>query len=175
VQTYIGPEALLVLLWGGVRLDRERYREVAQAPAATHLCLAMAALAGVARGFQLAAELKLTAAFLIIVGIAIALGGVVFESAIVWGLSRAVPRVTRASFGNVIRPLALATAPAVLYALIPLLPEQAPIAPVISLWLLLAFVVAIRAALDCGVGLAVVVAVLVRVVETAIDWGIQSL
>lgn len=174
MQRYVGPASLLSLLWAGFRLDAEVYRTVSRDRDATHQCIAVTLLAAIARGFELSPQIGLTPMVAILLAMAIAFAGLLGESAIVWMLgAKALGRA--AGYGAVLRPLALAAAPGILYVVVTLAGSPAPLSIAVSAWLLVAFVVAIRAALDTGVWLTIGVAVAVRAVETGIDALVQRL
>jgi hypothetical protein len=156
---YVGPPELGRLLWGALRLRLATYAEVAQAPQSWRLCAAIAVLGGAAYGVRLAVYSGLSPVVLAIDRILIVLGQTFFESFVVWligiGLLRSGVRYTR-----VFRPVALARAPQLLYLVLALFEAPAVAGVVISVWLLAAFAVAIRGALETGwlVAIGIVVA-----------------
>jgi hypothetical protein len=155
---YVGPPELGRLAWGALRLRPDTYSEVARAPESWRLCVAVAVLGGAAYGIRLAVYSGLSPLVLAIDRILIVLGQTFFESAVVWligiGILRKGVRYTR-----VLRPVALARAPQLLYLVLALLEAPALAGVVVSVWLLAAFAVAIRAALDTGWLVAIVIVV----------------
>lgn len=148
-STYVGPSELFRVLWGGLLLRREIYAEVRKQGESTRLCLAVVVLGGAALGLRLAAYAGLSPALLAIDRILIVLGQVLFESAVVWGIGVGLLRRS-IRFGEALRPVALARAPQVAYAALALLQLGQEIDFLVSIWLLVAFAVAVRAALESG-------------------------
>jgi hypothetical protein len=146
---YVGPPALFRVLWGGLLLRREIYTEVKDHGESTRLCIAVAILGGAAFGVRLAAYSGLSAALLAVDRILIVLGQVLFETVIVWAIGKGLVR-RELRYGEVLRPAALARAPQVLYALLALFDAPAEANFAVSIWLLVAFAVAIRTALESG-------------------------
>ena len=158
---YVGPGALWRMLSGGALLRGSLYEEVAKEPGALRLSLAATLIGGVCYGIWLAVTAGLAPGVGLLLGLFLLFGHLPLDAAFVWLL--ASPVLGRgASFGGVVRVLALANAPALGYGALAALaaPRWAGLA--VSLWLLLAFLVAIRAALSCGWVLAAGAAVLVR-------------
>lgn len=169
MQSYVGPASLLALLLGGLRLDLATYRRVSLDAAATHQCIAVALLGAIALGFDVAGPLGFTPTLMIAFEMVRALAVLVADAFVVWILGWIFLR-RRGGFATVLRPIALAGAPGVLFVILAVLRTAAPaaVAPggfAVSVWLLAAFAVAIRAALDCGLGLAAALAVAVWAIE----------
>jgi hypothetical protein len=148
-STYVGPSELFRLLWGGLILRGKTYAEVRDAGESTRLCLAVAVLAGAAFGLRLAAYGGLSPALLAVDRILIVLGQILLESAVIWGIGVALLRRSL-RFGAALRPLALARAPQVAYAVLALLQVPPQWDFVVAVWLLVAFALAIRTALASG-------------------------
>jgi hypothetical protein len=148
-STYIGPSELFRLLWGGLRLKYSVYSEVRQSPDSLRLCLTITILAGAAYGVQLAVLTDISPALLAVVWILIVMGQLLFESAVVWAIGAGLLRRS-VRFGEVLRPLALARAPQVAYAALALVEVPSAVNFAVAIWLLIAFAVAIRAALESG-------------------------
>jgi hypothetical protein len=141
-----GPGALFELFLGAIKLDRETYRRVAGRPESTRLCIAIVLLSGLAHGAVLTARWGPTGG--LIIGIASAFVSLGLSSVLVWLIGVVLFRY-RAGFGSIVRPLAIAAAPA-LFNLVGALTLVRPVVLAVSVWLLLSFTVAVRAALDCG-------------------------
>jgi hypothetical protein len=120
-----------------------------RAPESTRLCVAVAILGGAAYGLRLAVYSGLSAALLAIDRILIVLGQVLLETTLVWLLAVWLMR-RGARWGEVFRPVALARAPQVLYALLALLEAPSEASVIVSIWLLVCFTVAVRTALASG-------------------------
>jgi hypothetical protein len=148
-RTDIGPGALLDLLFGAVRLDTATYRRVAENQSTTRLCLAIVLLSGLAHGAMLAVRLEPVIgpglAGGSIIGVAIMLASLALSSCLVWLLGAVVFRYP-VTFGRVLRPLAISSAPA-LFNLVGTVLSPRLVMLVVALWLLMSFVVAVRAAL----------------------------
>jgi len=141
-----GPGALIDLFVGAIKLDRETYRRVAGRPESTRLCIAIVLLSGLAHGAVL--TMRWGPAGGPIVGIASAFASLGLSSLLVWLIGVVLLRYP-SGFGSIVRPLAIAAAPA-LFNLVGALTLVRPVVLVVSAWLLAAFLVAVRAALDCG-------------------------
>lgn len=161
-QSYIGPGELWRLLFGAVCLRPAIFAEVAIHPNALRLCLACTVIGGSAYGVRLAVASGVSPMLAAVFGILLVLGRVPLDSAIVWLLARPLLR-SQVEFGRIVRPLALAVAPAVLYGLLALLEAPASVDLVASLWMLIAFILAVRAALSSGWIATILVAVLLRI------------
>jgi hypothetical protein len=147
--TYVGPGELGRLLWGALRLRPDTYSEVARVAESWRLCAAIAVLGGAAYGIRLAVFSGLSPIVLAVDRILIVLGQTFFESAVVWLIGRALLRKAL-GFTQVFRPVALARAPQLFYLVLALLEAPAVAGVLVSVWLLAAFAVAIRAALQTG-------------------------
>jgi len=168
VQSYVGPASLLSLLLAGLRLDQATYRQVSTETAATYQCIGVALLGAVALGMERASALGFAPPFMVVVEMLRTGVTLVVESAIVWTFGRALASHP-AGFGAVLRPLGLAGAPTILYLVTVLTGITSPFQEVIAIWLLIAFVVAIRAALGTGWVLASALATLVWAVGWVVD------
>jgi hypothetical protein len=91
----------------------------------------------------------LSPALLAVDRILIVLGQILLESGLIWGIGAAGLR-RGLGFGEVLRPVALARAPQVVYAGLALLeaPQEANF--LVAIWLLIAFAVAIRSIFESG-------------------------
>ena len=148
-STYVGPSELFRLLWGGLRLKYGVYSEVRQHPDSLRLCLAITTLAGASYGVQLGVLTGISPALLAVVWILIVMGQLLFESAVVWAIGAGLLRRS-VRFGEVLRPLALARAPQIAYAALAVVEAPSAVNFALAIWLLIAFAVAIRAALESG-------------------------
>lgn len=168
MQSYVGPASLLSLLFAGLRLDQATYRQVSTEPAATYHCIGVALLASVALGMERASALGFAPPLMVLVEMLRTGATLVIESAIVWTFGRALAG-RPVAFGAVLRPVGLAGAPTILYLVTVLTGVTSPFQELIAIWLLIAFVVAIRAALGTGWVLAAAVATLVWAVGWVVD------
>lgn len=160
METYVGPGALIELVGGALRLRPAIYRDVSEAREATKLCLAVAFVAGAATAPVIGPGSGLTLPVALVVGILLTLGILLIESVIVWGLCRGVLKGEQ-TFGQVVRPLAAAHAPRLAYLVVPVVGLPFVLALVIAVWMLAAFVVAIRAITDRGWGMSIALALTV--------------
>ena len=168
MQSYVGPASLLSLFFAGLRLDQATYRRVSTETAATHQCVGVALLAAVALGLERGMALGFAPILMVLVEILRTGATLVVESAIVWAFAR--PLAGRpVAFGAVLRPLGLAVAPTIFYLVTVLTGIVSPVQEVIAVWLLIAFVVAIRAALGVGWGRAALLAIAVWAVGWVVD------
>ena len=172
-SSYVGPGELWRLLFGAILLKPAAFEEAAREPEALRLCLASAVIGGAAYGFRLAIPGiagPLAAAF----GIVLVLGHLVIDAALVWILGR--PATGRATpYGRILRPLALALAPALLYGVLALLEAPAQVDIAASLWMLIAFVIAVRAALETGWLVTIAIALLLRIANELLWHGLATL
>ncbi len=147
LRTHVGPSELVSLLLAGIGLRQETYRHVAAEPDATHHCLAATLLGAIAYGLCVSGRIALAPPLLVVVEAIRAMATLVVEAGIAWMLGRwALGR--RLPFGAVLRPIALAGAPGLFFA-IGAIPEAEPAVAIgVPAWLLVAFVVALRAAFD---------------------------
>lgn len=160
--SYIGPGELWRLLFGAVCLQGAIFQEVARERRALRLCLACAVLGGAAYGLRLAGSAGVAPMLAVAFGIVLVLGRIPLDAAIVWVLARPLLQQPT-SFGDLVRPFALAASPAVLYGLLALLEAPASVDLAASLWMLLAFVIALRAALSTSWWVTILVALLLRI------------
>ncbi|MFM8408925.1 MAG: hypothetical protein ACKOCT_01495 [Alphaproteobacteria bacterium] len=164
LRQHVGPAPLLALLLAGIGLRQETYRHVAKESDATHHCLAATLLGSIAYGLCLAGRIDLAPPVLVVVEMARAMATLVVEAGIVWLLGRWLLRKDL-PFGSVLRPVALAGAPGLLFALGAIPAAEPAVAVGVPVWLLIAFVVAVRAAFECSWGHAVALAFGVWLVE----------
>lgn len=170
MDSNVGPGALLKLIGGGLRLDRETFVRAAGDLAVNRLGLAVVILAALSNGFAYASEGVargmvgerefVVYRLLVIVGIAEVVVHFFLFTAVVW-LARLVADRGQSRFGVLMRPLAVALAPSCLVILGPLLGYPDTVRGVLALWRLAASVVALRAALGVswvGAALTVLVA-----------------
>ncbi|MBU6282994.1 hypothetical protein KGQ64_12185 [bacterium] len=164
LREHVGPAKLVSTLFAGIGLRDATYRHVSAEPDATHHCLAATLLGAIAYGLCVSRRIELAPALLVVVEALRSMGTLVVESAIVWLLGR---RMTgrQLPFGSVLRPLALAGAPGILFAIGAIPEVETAVAIGVPAWLLVAFVVAIRAAFDCSWPQAVGLALGVWLVE----------
>ena len=164
MESYVGPGALVSLVGAGLRLAPEAYGGVAEEPAATKMCLAVAFIAGAASAPVLGPAAGVGLPLALVFGIVLTLGILVIEAAIGWAAARLLlsPRRT---FGAFVRPLAVGHAPRLGYLLVPALGLPPWLALTVSVWLIAAFVVAMKAATAQGWGIAVGFALFVGVVR----------
>ena len=132
---------------GAALLNAEVYEEVEADSRATSQAIVVVLLAGVAGGIGLAG---FGAVRNLVAGVIVALVGWVAWAALTYLIgTRLLPQSqTQADVGQLLRTIAFAAAPGVLRALgvIPLL--GFPIYVIVSLWMLVAMIVAVRQALD---------------------------
>lgn len=164
LREHVGPAALISLLLAGIGLRQESYRHVATDPDATHHCIAATLLGAIAYGLCLAGKIDLAPPVLVVVEMIRAMTTLAVEAAIVWLLGRWLIG-TPIAFGSVLRPIALAGAPGVLFAIGAFPGAETAAAIGVPAWLLVAFVVAVRAAFGCGWGQAVALAFGVWLIE----------
>lgn len=164
MENYVGPGALVELVGGALGLRPAVYRDVSESPEATKLCVAVAFVAGAASAPIIGAGDDLTLPVALVIGILLTLGILLIESVIVWGLCQGVLKGQQ-SFGQVVRPLAAAHAPRLAYLLVPIVGFPFALAVAISVWMLAAFVVAIRAVTDRGWGMSIGLALAVGVLR----------
>jgi len=162
---HVGPAALVSLLLAGLGLRGETYRRVSADPGATHHCLAATVLGAVAYGLCVSRRIDLAPPLLVVVEIVRAMATLVVESAIVWALGRWMLG-REVPFASVLRPLALAGAPGLLFAIAAVPQAEAAVAVGVPVWLLTAFVLAIRSALDVSWPRAIGLALGVWLVES---------
>jgi len=174
MEGYVGPDALVELIGGALRLRLATYREVSRQAAATRLSLAVVVLAGAASAPAIGPSLGLVLPVAMVLGVLLTLGILGLEASMVWGICRLALRERR-SMGEVMRPLAVAHAPRVLYLLVPLVGDPPILQIAVSLWLLGAFVIAVEAAIDRGFVVAVSVALVVGVLRWLLDALIEGL
>ena len=164
LREHVGPAALLSMLLAGIGLRQATYRHVAVESDATHHCLAATLLGAIAYGLCVSGHVALAPPLLVAVEILRAMATLVVESGIVWMLGRwALGR--RLPFGAVLRPIALAGAPGLLFAIGAIPEAEAAVAIGVPAWLLVAFVVAIRSAFECSWPQAIALALGVWLVE----------
>jgi len=164
METYVGPGALLELAGGALGLRPQTYREAAREVDATKLSIAVAVIAGAASAPVLGPSLQVVLPVAMVVGILLTLGILLIESAMVWGLCWIALPDAR-SFGQVMRPLAVAHAPRLAYLLVPVVGHVPALSIAISVWLLAAFVVAMQAATGRGWGVAITMSIAVGVLR----------
>jgi hypothetical protein len=172
-KDYVGPGALVELLWGGMRLDPARYREVAEQTGASRLCAAIAVLAGAATGLGRGPELEIAPVVAAVLYVLVTLTTVAAESALVWLVARVVLRRTT-SFGRIARPLALATAPRLVYVVAAAGTGMPVVELAGSLWLLAAFVVGVEAAVRRGWGVAIGTTAVVGILRWLTDLAVRG-
>ena len=174
MKDFVGPGALVEVVLGGLLLRPAQYREVVREPASTRLCFAVAVLGGVATGIGRAEEIGLAPVMAVLLHVIVTLLTVATESGVVWIAARAGIR-PRVGYGAVVRPMALATAPRLVYALLGLGTGVPALELLGTVWLLAAFVLAVEAALERGWAVAVAVALGVGVLRWATSLFIQML
>lgn len=171
MNPYVGPAALASLILSALRLEESAFRRVAGDPRSLHHCLAASILGAIGLGLLQSQHLPIAANLLVLVSIAFAAVQLLAETAIVRFLGGRVLGTWR-GFGEMLRPLALARAPGILF-LLAALPEgvgpRTALARGVELWLVVAFVVAIRVALGCSWRAAVLLALGVWLVEHVPD------
>jgi hypothetical protein len=174
VQSYFGPGALVGLLLSGLRLDREAYRRVAVESEATYHCLAVTALAAVCQGALVAPRMGVSVAPIVVLAVVFGLLGLLLRAALLWAIGKAGLAHGPITLGTALRPLGLASAPALLYIFGAFLFAVGPrgrwvadwvLDPILGAWLLAASVVAIRSTLRGGLAAAILLAVLFRLAE----------
>ena len=166
MQRHVGPAALGSLILSGIGLSPKAYRRASEEDDATHHCVAATLLGAIVLGLYLSRSISLVPQVLVLVEVVRAMAMLAVQTSIVWILGRWVLR-RQQSFASVLRPVALAGAPGVLFALGASPPVETAVGIAGPIWLLAAFVVAIRAALDCTWPQAVALALGVWLVEHA--------
>ena len=142
-----------------IKLDKELYEEVEADRGATRQALSVVVLASLASGIGMSGQ----GGPGMVTGVLVALGGWVIAALIIFMVgTRLLPQPqTRSDPGELLRTLGFANAPGLLYVFcaVPLL--GAPVRLVVSIWLLVAWVIAVRQALDYdNTGRAVLVCVI---------------
>lgn len=152
-------------LIGALMLDASVYEEVEHRPEALPQSVAVVALGGLAEGL---AFIRLIGLGGILSGIVSGLLGWLLATAIVWAIGVRLFGHT-SSFQELLRTLGFASAPRLLFviALIPLGPLYPVLRLAVTVLTVLAFVIAVRQALDVTTGRSVFVCVL-AVLATAV-------
>ncbi|MBM4265197.1 MAG: hypothetical protein FJ144_01065 [Deltaproteobacteria bacterium] len=174
MKDFVGPGALVELVLGGLLLRPMQYREVVREPASMRLCFAVAVLAGAATGIGRSEQIGLAPVIAVLLHVIVTLLTVAIESGVVWlvagaGLRRGI------GYGAVVRPMALATAPRLVYALLGLGTGIPALEILGTVWLLAAFVLAVDAAIERGWAAAVAVALAVGVLRWGTSLSIQMM
>lgn len=154
---------------GVLRLDASTFEEIEIDPKAT----GEAAFVVVASALVAAAGYALRLGGTVNAGLLGAIGELLGWAVYAWfawlvGTKLIPGRDTKASWSELARTLGYATTPRFLLIFVALPGLTGLVRLVVSLWTLVATVVALRAALDCGTGRAVVAAVLASLVQTIV-------
>ncbi len=142
-----------------IRLDRELYEEVAAERDATRQAVSVVVLAALAGVVGMSGR----GGPGMVAGVLVALGGWVIAALIIFVVgTRLLPQPrTRSNPGELLRALGFANAPGLLYVLAVIPSLGRPVRLAVSLWLLIAWVTAVRQALDYdNTGRAVLVCVI---------------
>lgn len=151
-------------LLGAVKLDATVYEEVEHDPGAMGQAVAVVVLAAVAQGLGAAGHPGG-----LLAGILSGIAGWLLGTAIVWLIGVRVMRHT-SDYAELLRTLAFASAPSVLLAfgVLPIGPLRSLLAIAVWCLVLVAYVTAVRHALDVTTGRAVLVCVLAMLSQTVL-------
>ncbi len=142
-----------------IKLDKELYEEVEADRDATRQAVSVVVLAALAGAVGMSGR----GGPGMVAGVLVALGGWVIAALIIFVVgTRLLPQPqTRSNPGELLRTLGFANAPGLLYVLSVIPPLGRPVRLVVSVWLLIAWVIAVRQALDYdNTGRAVLVCVI---------------
>jgi len=159
VESNVGPGALIKLIGGALRFDRELYTRAIEGSTYNRLGLAVVILAALSNGFGYAAEGVARGMIgereyavyrlLVIVGVAEVIVHFFLFTAAAWLVRLLVDR-PRAPYTRLMRPLSLALAPSCLLFLGALLGFPDAVRGVLALWRIAASVWALRLAVDAS-------------------------
>lgn len=158
-------------LLGAVKLDATVYEEVEHDPRAMGQAVAVVVLAAVAQGVGAAGHPGG-----LVAGILSGIAGWLLGTAIIWLIGVRIMRHT-SDYAELLRTLAFASAPSVLLAfgVLPIGPLRGLLAVAVWLLVLVAYVTAVRHALDVTTGRAVLVCLLAVLLQTVLLVALVSL
>jgi hypothetical protein len=151
---------------GALRLDAATYEQIEADPKAT----GEAAFVVVASALVAAAGFALRLGGEVNAGLLGAIGELIGWGAYAWFAwlvgTKIIPGAnTKSSWGELARTLGYATSPRFFLILVAIPGILGLVRLIVSLWVLVATIVAMRSALDCGTGRAVVVAIVASIAE----------
>jgi hypothetical protein len=154
---------------GALRLDVETYEEIEADQKAT----GEAAFVIVASSFVAAAGYALLEGGTVNAGFIGAIAELIAWAVYAWlaylvGTKIIPGKATRSTWGELARTLGYATTPRFALLLVAIPGLSGLVRIVVTLWILVATIVALRTALDCGTGRAIVVAVLASIAQAVV-------
>jgi len=159
------PRSFAERLLGAVRLDASVYEEVEHDPRAMGQALAVVALASLAQGLGAGGGHGGG----IVAGLLSGIGGWLLGTGVIWFIGVRIMQHT-SDYPELLRTLAFASAPSLFLFLgvLPLGPLRGLLAMIVWVLVLVAYVTAVRHALDVTTGRAVLVCVLAMLTQTVL-------